>query len=140
MNVSNIHLSYSLCFSEPVLFPFSYKSKNSLIRNNRIVLSKPCVELPVVQMVKNCLQFRKDLGSIPRVGRSPGGGNGNPLQYSCLENPIDRGSWWNMVQRGFKDSEMTKELETTKWSSIHTNKSGILFVCFNNTRTWHYLF
>ena len=34
-----------------------------------------------------------DRGSIPGWGRSPGGGNGNPLQYSCLENPMDRGSW-----------------------------------------------
>ena len=34
-----------------------------------------------------------DLGSVPRWGRSPGGGHGNPLQYSCLENPIDRGAW-----------------------------------------------
>ena len=34
-----------------------------------------------------------DLGSIPGLGRSPGEGNGNPLQYSCLENPIDRGAW-----------------------------------------------
>ena len=34
-----------------------------------------------------------DLGSIPGLGRSPGKGNGNPLQYSCLENPIDRGNW-----------------------------------------------
>ena len=34
-----------------------------------------------------------DLGSIPGSGRSPGEGNGNPLQYSCLENPIDRGAW-----------------------------------------------
>ena len=35
-----------------------------------------------------------DLGSIPGLGRSPGEGNGNPLQYSCLENPMDRGAWW----------------------------------------------
>ena len=35
-----------------------------------------------------------DLGSIPGWGRSPGGGHGNPLQYSCLENPTDRGAWW----------------------------------------------
>ena len=34
-----------------------------------------------------------DLGSIPRLGRSPGEGNGTPLQYSCLENPMDRGAW-----------------------------------------------
>ena len=34
-----------------------------------------------------------DLGSIPGLGRSPGGGHGNPLQYSCLESPMDRGAW-----------------------------------------------
>ena len=39
-----------------------------------------------------------DVGSIPGLGRSPGGENGNPLQYSCLENPIDRGAWWARVQ------------------------------------------
>ena len=38
-----------------------------------------------------------DLGSIPVWGRSPGEGNGNPLQYSCLENPMDRGAWWATV-------------------------------------------
>ena len=38
-----------------------------------------------------------DLGSIPRWGRSPGEGNGYPLQYSCLENSMDRGAWWAIV-------------------------------------------
>ena len=38
-----------------------------------------------------------DLGSIPGLGRSPGEGNCNPLQYSCLENPMDRGAWWATV-------------------------------------------
>ena len=38
--------------------------------------------------------YAGDLGSIPGWGRSPGGGHGNPLQYSCLENPMDRGAWW----------------------------------------------
>ena len=41
----------------------------------------------------------KDLGSIPGLGRSPGGGHGNPLQYPCLENPTDRGAWWATVHR-----------------------------------------
>ena len=36
----------------------------------------------------------RDLGSIPRLGRSSGEGNGNPFQYSYLENPMDRGTWW----------------------------------------------
>ena len=41
----------------------------------------------------------KDVGSIAGSGRSPGGENGNPLQYSCLENPMDKGGWWAMVYR-----------------------------------------
>ena len=40
----------------------------------------------------------RDAGLIPELGRSPGGGNSNPLQYSCLENPMDRGVWWATVQ------------------------------------------
>ena len=41
----------------------------------------------------------RDPGSISGSGRSPGGGQGNPLQCSCLENPMDRGAWWAMVLR-----------------------------------------
>ena len=40
-----------------------------------------------------------EMGSIPGLGRCPGGGHGNPLQYSCLENPIDRGACWAIVHR-----------------------------------------
>ena len=40
-----------------------------------------------------------DSGSVPELRRSPGGGNSNPLQYSCLENPMDRGAWWAIVHR-----------------------------------------
>ena len=39
----------------------------------------------------------RDVGLIPGLGRSPGKGNGNPLQYSCLENSMDRGAWWATV-------------------------------------------
>ena len=39
----------------------------------------------------------RDAGSISGSGRSPGGGHGNPLKYSCLENPMDRGAWWDTV-------------------------------------------
>ena len=39
----------------------------------------------------------RDTGSIPGLGRSSEGGNGTPLQYSCLENPMDRGAWWATV-------------------------------------------
>ena len=40
-----------------------------------------------------------DVGSIPRLGRSPGGRHGNPVQYSCLENPMDTGAWQTTVHR-----------------------------------------
>ena len=43
-----------------------------------------------------------DQGSNPGLGRSPGGGHGNPLKYSCLENPMDRGAWWTTVHGGAK--------------------------------------
>ena len=48
-----------------------------------------------------------DMGSIPGFGRSAGGGNGNPLQYSCLENPMDRGAWQATVQGVTKESDTT---------------------------------
>ena len=41
----------------------------------------------------------RDVGSVPGWGRSPGGGHDNPLQYSCLENPKDRGAWWTTGHR-----------------------------------------
>ena len=47
----------------------------------------------------------RDTGLIPGLGRSPRVGNGNPLQYSCLENPTDRGAWWATVHGGHKESE-----------------------------------
>ena len=50
----------------------------------------------------------RDLGSISGLGRSPGGGHGNPLQYSCLENPIDRGAWWATVHGDHKKSNTTQ--------------------------------
>ena len=49
----------------------------------------------------------RDMGSIPELGRSPGGGHGNPLQYFFLENPMDRGAWRSTVHR-VAESDMTE--------------------------------
>ena len=49
-------------------------------------------------LLKESVCSAEDLSLIPRLGRSPGEGNGNPLLYSCLENPMDRGAWWAIVQ------------------------------------------
>ena len=55
----------------------------------------------------------EDTGSIPGLGSSPEGGNGNPLQYSCLENPMDRGAWCTIQSMGgHKESDTTKQLNT----------------------------
>ena len=64
----------------------------------------------VVLVVKNLptnSRDTRDLGLIPRSGRSPGGGNGNPLQYSCLENSMDSGAWQASVY-GITESAMTE--------------------------------
>ena len=52
----------------------------------------------------------RDASSIPGSGRSPGGGHSNPLQYSCLENPMDQGIWWAIVHRVTKSQTQLKRL------------------------------
>ena len=62
-------------------------------------------------VVKNLLPNAgdvRDMGSIPGLGKYPGGGHGNPLKNSCLENPMDRGVWWATVHR------VAKNLTTTE--------------------------
>ena len=56
-----------------------------------------CVDFPGRPVVNNFPCNEGDTGSIPVLGRSPGEGNGNPFQYSCLENVMDRGAWWSAV-------------------------------------------
>ena len=58
-----------------------------------------CTASAVVKNPQANAEDAGDLGSIPGLGRSPGVGNGYPLQYSCLKNPMDRGDQWATVQR-----------------------------------------
>ena len=64
----------------------------------------------MVQKVKKSAFNAGDPGSIPGSGRSPGEGNGNPLQYSCLENSMDRGAWWATRTWGCKESDMIEQI------------------------------
>ena len=73
-------------------------------------------------MVKNPPTYAgdiRDTGSIPGSGRSPGGGHGNPLQYSCLENPMDRGASWATVHRVRKSGTQT---EVTEHAGMHNRE------------------
>ena len=62
---------------------------------------------PEASLVKEFTYNARDKSSIPGLGRSPEEGNGNPLQYSCLGNPMDRGAWWAIVNRVAKESDVT---------------------------------
>ena len=73
------------------------------IRFHRILKGFPCGSIS-----KESTCSAGDLGSIPGLGRSPGEGNGNPLQYSCLKNPVNRRSLVGYSPRGCKESDMTE--------------------------------
>ena len=77
----------------------------------------------------------RNTGSIPGLGRSPGGEHGNPLQYSCLENPMNRGAWWDMVHWVAKSQTRLKQLRTNiKYSQVirmWTSLGGALF-CYSS--------
>ena len=68
----------------------------------------------------------RDAGSIPGLGGSPGGGHGNPLQYSCLENPMDRGAWWATVHE-VSESEVTEcmHVHAHTCTHIHTHPCSV---------------
>ena len=75
-------------------------------------------KVPVCQ----CRRVLRDTGSTPGSGRSPGEGHGNPLQYSCLENPMDRGTWRATIHRVPKSQTQPKRLSTQR---IHKDKKSL---------------
>ena len=69
-------------------------------------------------MVKNLPAHAGDVGSIPGLGRTPGEGSGNPLQYFCLGNPMDKGAWWTTVSEVTKSWIQLSDQTTTTVHSI----------------------
>ena len=65
-------------------------------------------------MVKNLPAMQETWVRFPRLGRSPEGGNGNPIQHSCLENPMDRGALQTAVHGVIKESDTTEQLSTAQ--------------------------
>ena len=83
----------------------------------------------VALVVKNPLANAGDVTSVTEWGRSSGGSHNNPLQYSYLENPMDRGAWWATVHRVAKSQTQLKRLSThynviDKYSSLWTGTSN----------------
>ena len=70
-----------------------------------------------------------DPGLIPASGRSPGEGNGYPLQYSCLENPMDRGAWWATVHGVAKSQTRLKDFTFTFFHMLVTAAAKLLQSC-----------
>ena len=75
----------------------------------------------VAQMIKKSACNVEDLGLIPGLGRSPGGGHGNPLQYSCLENPHGQRSLADYSPWVHKESDMTERLSVRTHTNTHTH-------------------
>ena len=85
---------------------------------------------PLVSVVKESAGNAGDVSWIPGWGRSPGEGNGNPLQYTCQENPMDRGGWQATVHMG------RKVLDTAEWVSTHAcNKKDCYYLWNKNLET-----
>ena len=89
----------------------------------RLGLSRWCYWLPA-----NTRDVR-DPASVPGLGRSPAGGYSNPLQYSYLENPMDRGAWWDAVHRVAKSQTWLKQLRAHACYRLYRNR--------NKMHTWN---
>ena len=99
----------------------------------------PSPGFPDGSLVENLPANARDVGWLSVQERSPGEGNGNPLQYSCLENPMHRGAWWATVYGVTKESDTTERLKqqfhahlalSTSFCYITLTLLSSLYICF----------
>ena len=90
-----------------------------MLKNEMVELhSKLMLTFPGGSDSKESACHAGDLGLIPELGRSPGGGNGTPLQYSCLDNSMDRGTWWGTVHGVAKSQTQLSDFHFHTMSTI----------------------
>ena len=109
-----------------------YKSTSSPFLSKTLILNE-YLGLPGGSVVKNLLANAGDAGLIPGLGWSPREGTGNPPQYSCLRNPMDRGAWWATIHQ-FSSVQSLSQVRffVTPWTAAHqatlsiTNSQSLL--------------
>ena len=87
---------------------------------------------PIGSEIKDLSANAEDADSIPGSGRSPGGENGNPLQFSCLGNPMDRGAWWATVH------EVEKEWDLNRYVRAYTHVGSGVYSKTCNSSTYEH--
>ena len=93
-----------------------------LIQCPNLAINSKDLGLPWWLSSKESVCNAGDLGSLPGLGRSPGKGNDNPLQYPCLENPMDRGAWWAIVHGVAQSQTRLKRLSSNSSEDLDTWK------------------
>ena len=109
------------CYLSSLFYPFTV---NTWVLLKNYCLSLLCVDFPRGASGKrtrlSVQETLRDTGSVPGLGRSLGGGHGNPLQYSCLENPMDGGAWRAVVYRVAQSRTWLSGLARMAWCCLRT--------------------
>ena len=105
-----VHCAHWFCILPFSLTHLGYLCKSEIYKFFSLIFMTKF--FPGGSAVKESAYSAGDMGLIPVLGRAPKGGNGNPLRYSCLENPMDRGAWWAKVHRVTKSWTRLKQLST----------------------------
>ena len=117
-------LNAEICIKKDLRFPWILQSRDNAINHLVYIRSTSYDGLPRWCSSKESVcnaGDAGDAGSIPKMGRYSGEGNGNPLQYSCLENPMDRGAWWVTVHEVAKNqTRLSMHTYTRVHAHTHT--------------------
>ena len=125
--LENKHENMTCCWLGFMINKFPTALPHISRLKNTTLLDNTKNSFPGGSVVKNPPSNAGDMGSIPGLGSSPGKGNGNPLQYSCLENAMDKGDWWGYSPWGGK--RFRHDLETKQHNKHSTTLKTIPCCC-----------